>query len=211
MKRMKRVGLSVLFAAIMALVLFVPVLWLPGPAAADFTVTVPAIEAPVTTTYEIYPTFDATFIASGFPVTADVEILLNNARIARGNTDANGVFTGTGTVPTVVSGTITATARVVAQTSINAVITASVRPTVTVATTTGSPGAPLAIRVLGWSSSELITVTFEDAAASDGDEDLGTTSTGPLGTGAVNSVVPDVEEGTYYVVAQGATECVVAN
>lgn len=194
--------LSLLFLS--TLLLLQPV----SPAAADFTVTAPAI----TGTQTIQPLQSYVVTATGFAPQDTVEVLLGSNSLGRGTAGAEGSLTRTVTVPgNLVFGDYDFTAR--NQAGVTATLTVSVTPYVRTSVDRGYAGTRFRIEGFGFAASEVITAgLFEDSECVTSTWTFGLPEATSFGTFGMQATLPTtVTTGTYYVAANSASdECVVA-
>lgn len=174
----------------------------------------------------IRPSETTVFTTEGYASGTDVEILIGGVRMARGQANGDGVFTSSIVIPRslpqddelVITGQTTDRSRSVTYTTV-------LSPDIFTNLDAGSVGTAMNVTGYGFAISETVVMTLTDLAStlvatsseSGCAEDLATVEE-PLGTavssqrGSINTNVeiPDVEDGTYYIVAQGTTSGICA-
>jgi hypothetical protein len=205
---------KLLTTLILALGMITGALWMlpevQAQPAQQFEVTAAAITGPVT----IKPIETHVFTASGFAAGETVEIQLNNVRMARGPANGSGVFTSSIQIPrSILFGNVTVKAKN-DNNSANSSYTASLKPALVTSAASGTAGAPLNVSGYGFSNGEVYTVTFTNqvdtlqatcvATTATVTASLGGGTVTKVGSFSLDSTVPSVPPGTYYVVAHGS-------
>jgi hypothetical protein len=149
---------------------------------------------------------------TGFVSGEQVELLINDIRLAWGRADAGGQYTDTVKIPARIPfGDVTVKAK--GKGTNEGSYTAALNPGLSPSTDQGGVGTPLIVYGHAFSVTEVYTVTFVDAynvgepdcidAGATVSETLGTGTTTSVGSFKLDTTVPDVVSGTYYVVAVG--------
>lgn len=186
------------------------------PAQAQVTITSPTVSVaddPMTAGGSTVMT------ATGFASGERVFLSIGGVRVLNGTANGSGTITGTVTIPNTLGYNAAIAIAAVNNTgTTEATDTAGLDPGLSVSPASGQAGADMTISGWGFTTSEVVTLTFASvpsltaaSCVSGGvTSALGTATATRIGSIRLESSFPAITAGTYYVVAKGASsaQCV---
>ena len=213
--KVQKLSFSVLLVLFLVALTAIP---LVGISLAEFTVTTPAVSVDDD---PMVAGATNTISATGFAATESVLLSVDGVEVAQGTTNGSGIFSSTFTVPKLVDYNATAVLR--AQNTDGSTVatgSAAINPGLSVTPPTGASGAAIQVQGYAFAATQGYTITFTDVPDLDAtdcistgaavEEVLGTGTTSRVGSLLLDTTVPVITAGTYYIVGVDASAGVCA-